>query len=169
MIRPRISLPLLLAAVAVLPSGCASIMCGRHSQVRIDSHPQQADVSIRNLKGDEVASGRTPMVVELKRNRSWLRPAHYTATLAKPGYESTDVPIRGRVNPWILGNVVFGGLGGLAVDGATGAGWKPTPADPCPELRPLPSATPNKSMLSQQHDGDENPVVPASAEIAESL
>ena len=35
------------------------------------------------------------------------------------------MPINSTVNPWVLGNVVFGGVIGLAVDNATGAAWKP--------------------------------------------
>jgi hypothetical protein len=39
------------------------------------------------------------------------------------------VPIGSTLNPWILGNIVIGGVPGLVIDGATGAAWKPKRAE----------------------------------------
>jgi hypothetical protein len=41
------------------------------------------------------------------------------------------------MNPWILGNVIFGGLPGLVVDNATGAAWQPRQKEIHRELTPL--------------------------------
>jgi hypothetical protein len=54
-----------------------------------------------------------------------------------PGYQATQVPIRSTINPWILGNVVIGGIPGLVVDNATGAAWRPNQTDIHRELTPL--------------------------------
>src|SRR5690349_18104594 len=83
------------------------------------------------------ASINTPGVVSLKRNRKYFLPARYTATIEAPGYAPTNVPIGYTVNPWILGNVVIGGVPGLLVDNATGAAWKPRHTEIHGQLAPL--------------------------------
>jgi hypothetical protein len=117
--------------------GCASIVSGRYSDVAIDSYPSNAHVLIRDDKGRTVASLNTPGVVSLKRNRKWFLPARYTAVIDAPGYQATQVPIRSTINPWILGNVVIGGIPGLVVDNATGAAWRPKQNEIRRELVPL--------------------------------
>jgi hypothetical protein len=121
-VRARLALA---AALLLLSSGCASIISGRQANVAIDSYPSNAHVVIHDKTGHEVASVNTPGVVSLKRNSHWFMPAKYTATIEAPGYQTAEVPINSTLNPWILGNVVFGGVPGLVVDNATGACWKP--------------------------------------------
>lgn len=123
-LRPR-CLFLLSACALLLTSGCASIISGRHANVAIDTYPTAAHVTIHDKSGREVASVNTPAVVSLNRNGKWFLPAQYTATIEAPGYQTTQVPIRSTINPWIIGNVVVGGIPGLIVDDATGACWKP--------------------------------------------
>jgi hypothetical protein len=108
-----------------LTTGCASIISGRHANVAIETYPTNAHVTIADKQGRQVASVNTPAVVSLDRNGKWFLPARYTATIEAPGYQTTQVPIRSTINPWILGNVVVGGVPGLIVDNATGACWKP--------------------------------------------
>jgi hypothetical protein len=117
-----------------------------------------------------VASVNTPAVVSLNRNGKWFLPAQYTATIEAPGYQTTQVPIRSTINPWIIGNVVVGGIPGLIVDDATGACWKPQqdairqqlvpsayaqqpPLSPAsqaamPASYPAPTGAPNQTALS---------------------
>jgi hypothetical protein len=135
--RESRGLAALSVALLVTASGCASIISGRTAQVKIDSYPRQADVSVRDHEGLEVASATTPAIVPIKRGRTWLRPAKYTATISKPGYQTARVPIRSTFNPWVFGNVVAGGVVGLAVDGTTGAGWKPNPNEIVQRLQPI--------------------------------
>jgi hypothetical protein len=129
-------LAVLLAAIAWLP-GCASIMSGRYADVAIASSPSNARVAIRDDANQEVASFHTPGVAKLKRNRKYWMPAKYTATIEAPGYATAQVPIRSTANPWILANVVLGGVPGLVVDGATGAAWQPRPSHIHQELLPI--------------------------------
>jgi hypothetical protein len=130
------SLSVLVALIGLLP-GCASIMSGRYADVTIASNPPNALVAIQDDANREVASFHTPGVAKLKRNRKYLMPAGYTATIQAPGYETAQVPIRSTANPWILANVVLGGVPGLIVDGATGAVWQPKPSKIHQELSPL--------------------------------
>jgi hypothetical protein len=113
----------LLAALFV--SGCASIVSGRHAEVAVDSFPSHASVVIQDKQGRTVSSFNTPGVATLKRQGKYFMPARYTATIVAPGYEPAHVPIGATLNPWLLGNVVVGGIPGLVVDSATGAAWKP--------------------------------------------
>ncbi len=76
-------------------------------------------------------------MVSLKRNRRWFLPARYTAVIDAPGYEPTFVPIHSTINPWILGNVVIGGIPGLIVDNATGAAWRPSEPEIHRQLYPV--------------------------------
>jgi hypothetical protein len=118
-------------------SGCASIVSGRSAEVAIDSYPANAHVVIHDDNGRAVASANTPGVVSLKRNRRYFLPARYTATIEAPGYAPAQVPIRSTLNPWILGNVVIGGIPGLIVDNATGAAWRPRHSQIHSQLAPL--------------------------------
>ncbi|MCI0333481.1 MAG: hypothetical protein L0228_09685 [Planctomycetes bacterium] len=114
-----------IAAAIISLSGCASIISGRHAEVAIDSYPSNAHVAIHDRRGRQVASFNTPGVATLKRQGRFFVPAFYTATISAPGCQSAQVPIGSTLNPWILGNIVIGGIPGLVVDSATGAAWKP--------------------------------------------
>jgi hypothetical protein len=124
----------------VLLTGCASIVSGRHAEVSIYTNAPNAHVVVRDKRGQEVASVHTPGRVALKRKDRFIFPARYTATIAAPGFETAQVPIRSTVNPWVLGNIVFGGIPGLVIDNATGAAWRPRNAEIYQELMPLHSA-----------------------------
>ncbi len=142
----KIGLPYAAVALcAVITSGCASIVSGRHADVTIDSLPTQAHVVIRDKRGREVANTMTPATVTLKRKDKWIFPARYTATLSAPGHEPIDVPIHSTVNPWVLGNVIIGGIPGIIIDSATGAVWTPSDGEIRKRLAP---ATPSISQPS---------------------
>jgi hypothetical protein len=104
--------------------------------VTIDSVPSNAHVVVRDKRGREVANAITPATVALKRKDKWIMPARYTATIEAPGYQPVAVPIKSTINPWVLGNVVVGGIPGLIVDNATGAAWKPRNSEIHQQLAP---------------------------------
>jgi hypothetical protein len=149
----------MVAATVLVAGGCASIISGRTATVNIDSNPSQANVVIRDKHGKEVLTTHTPATVELKRKDRFIWPARYTATLEKPGFQAKTVAIRPTINPWILGNVVAGGVIGLAVDNVTGAAWKPQVASLHPTLEPLYTAHVDEPSSSES----ERNVRPAAA------
>jgi uncharacterized protein YceK len=156
---------LLVASSLLLPfaiaasSGCASIVSGRHADVAIDSNPTNAHVLVRDDKGRIVASLDTPGVVSLKRNRRFFLPARYTAEIDAPGHETARVAIRSTLNPWILGNVVIGGVPGLIVDNATGAAWRPKQAEINRQLVPI-NGMPSEQMYSADQPAASDPPSP---------
>lgn len=112
-------------AVLAFAYGCATIRDGKTASVLLQSTPTNAVASVYDSDGVKVAETTTPGRVELKRRGKWLRPARYTASFQKSGYQTENFPIESTVNPWIVGNVALGGVVGLGVDAATGAMWRP--------------------------------------------
>jgi hypothetical protein len=141
----------ILAATVLAPTGgCASLVSGRRADVAIKSSPPDAHVVVRDKHGNTVATAVTPAVVSLNRGDGFFKKADYTATIEKPGYTTAHVPIEGRVNPWLFGNVLFGGVIGLAVDPYTGAMWRPSPGEIHEELAP--SNRPGPELLPASHN-----------------
>jgi hypothetical protein len=132
-----ITLHALVAGTAIMLGGCASIISGRTATVQINSSPSNAQVVIHDKHGKQVLTTTTPASVELRRKDKFIWPAKYTATIDKPGYKTATVPIDSKINPWIVGNVVLGGVVGLAVDNATGAAWQPKVASIEQTLEPM--------------------------------
>jgi hypothetical protein len=143
--------------------------------VSIDTNPPNAHVVVRDKRGQEVASVNTPGKVALRRKDKFIFPARYTATIAAPGYHTAQVPIRSTVNPWILGNIVLGGIPGLVIDNATGAAWKPSDSEIFTELTPVYTAQQHRpaSVIQPEANGAEpaqlyplaSPVLPVHAAI----
>jgi PEGA domain len=103
---------LIAAVTATLSlSGCATVVGGGHDQrVHIDSEPQGAQVRV-----DGQPRGVTPTDVDLSRRQEHQVQLDLEG---RPPYLSTLKP---GCNPWVFGNLLAGGLIGLAVDASTGA------------------------------------------------
>ena len=119
----KIFLPLLAALCAFL-SGCASIVEGGAKTVQISSEPPGAKLSIYDSKQKLIATQTTPTFITLRREQGYFSAANYRMVCEMPGYTSSEMQFKSTLNPWYLGNIVFGGLIGiLIVDPATGAMW----------------------------------------------
>jgi hypothetical protein len=109
----RRSISIFIAAVAATAScsGCATIAGGGHDQrVHIDSEPQGAQVRV-----DGQPRGLTPTDVNLSRRQE------HQVELDLEGHPPYVTALKPGCNPWIFGNLLAGGLVGLAVDASTGA------------------------------------------------
>lgn len=82
----------------------------------ISSSPTGAKVII-----DNESQGTTPMTASLKRKE------HHTIRIEMAGYQPYETKIIRKVDGWIIGNIIFGGLIGLGVDAITGGMYKLTP------------------------------------------
>jgi hypothetical protein len=97
-------------------SGCASIVHGTKEKFTINSKPNHA-----SLKVDGAKVGATPTQVDLTRKKD------HTIKLQLAGYEPKTVYLQRTLSGWIVGNVVFGGLIGIAIDAIDGAMYNLTP------------------------------------------
>ena len=102
--------------LAALLSACASIIHGTAQDVGISSSPTGAQVTV-----DNQPRGATPTIVKLSRKD------HHIVKIELPGYQPFEATITRSVSGWVWGNIVFGGIIGLAVDAITGGLYKLSP------------------------------------------
>ena len=117
---------LVLFFILILFSGCATIIKGGGPQgINLTSEPDDAKIKLIDLRnGNVMANTKTPQVVLLPKSSGFFQNAKYSATFEKEGYENKDINLESSLNPWYIGNVIFGGLIGLViVDPASGAMW----------------------------------------------
>ena len=107
-----------------LSTSCATIIHGSRQTVSISSYPSNATVYIDNLH-----LGTTPLTTKLKRRR------HHTVKIELHGYMPFETTFTRKVDGWIAGNIIFGGVIGLAVDAISGGMYKLTPDQIHAELR----------------------------------
>ena len=106
------SVALLTLAVA----GCGTIMHGGGQGIGISSAPTGATVAI-----DGQSMGTTPVNLELSRKE------RHIVRLELSGYEPYELAMTRSVSGWVWGNIIFGGIIGLAVDALTGGLYKISP------------------------------------------
>ena len=112
----------ILAAIAVLGSGCASIVGGTSQVVSVEALDAErklngAQCSLKNPKGEYFVT--TPGTVTINRA--------YDDLLVKcelPGYDAGTTSAKSTTKPMAFGNIIFGGVVGGAVDIASGAAYE---------------------------------------------
>lgn len=114
----------LMCILVPLLYGCASIIHGTTQSVGIASNPSGAQVTINGE-----SRGETPFIADLKRKN------HHLVSIALDGYQPYETTLTRHVSGWVWGNIVFGGLIGLAVDAISGGLYKLTPEQIETELR----------------------------------
>jgi hypothetical protein len=96
--------------LALLLTGCATIVSGRTQDIAFESVPAGVDVMLND--GTKTV---TPGTLTLKRR------GNYLATFTREPFPPRPVEIQNTTNWWVLGNVLIGGIIGFIVDFATGA------------------------------------------------
>ena len=126
-----LAMSIALVFVALVATGCASLTTGSEQKVSFKSEPSEAKVVITEVReGKEIRVGSTPFTTSLKRGAGYFKKAKYLVTFEKPGYKTETITLEGTPGGWYLGgNVIFGGMGWLIVDPATGAMWTLEPND----------------------------------------
>jgi hypothetical protein len=104
--------------------GCATIMHGTSQKIGISSMPTGAKVSIDNKD-----LGITPLFADLKRGEDHI------VKIDLEGYQRSELTITKSVSGWVWGNIVLGGLIGLAVDAMTGGLYDLSPEQLNAELK----------------------------------
>lgn len=110
---------------AVLSSGCASIMSGRHQEVTFQSNPDGATVTVAGR-----TIGKTPITTALEKKSG--QPLIFS----KDGYKPVSMTLETRMNSWFWGNIVVGGLIGSSTDGITGSVYEYSPSQYMVSLSP---------------------------------
>ena len=105
---------ILVLALVMFATGCATIISGKHQDVSFSSSPSGAAVYI-----DGMNRAITPATIGLERKKK-----RQQVRIELPGYEPYEMVITRGFNGWYVGNLVFGGLIGLIVDPITGAMYK---------------------------------------------
>jgi hypothetical protein len=121
---------LLVLALAAACGGCASVTRGTTDQVQIQSDPPGAEVHTSMGQGCT-----SPCTLQFNRKDE------FTVTASMPGHHSAQMQVATRVAPGgaagFAGNVLIGGVVGMAVDAATGATLEHYPNPVMLTLAPL--------------------------------
>lgn len=125
----------LVIGLAVLCGACATVIRGTTDGVGFNSTPSGAEVHTSNGLGCV-----TPCTLTIKKNEEFI------ATFEKPGFIPQQIPVSRQVVGGgvaaTAGNVILGGLIGLGVDAATGAGFEHVPNPVNVVLQPEPPPPP---------------------------
>lgn len=104
-----------LGAIAILLSGCATITRGKQDVLEIQTTPSGAQVQTSN----GMSCGSTPCALKMDRRSDLV--VNITKKGCKPMAINVTHKTANAGAAGVAGNVLVGGIIGLAVDGATGA------------------------------------------------
>lgn len=105
----RMFILLLVVVLALAIGGCASIISGTRKGVIVSTEPSNAEVNIDGVLG------KSPVSMEIKRY------GDHVAKATLEGYNECHYKFEKGFNGWFLGNILLGGLIGMAIDGISGA------------------------------------------------
>lgn len=123
---------LVVFVIAILLTGCASIVSKSEWPVSIQTNPPGAECAIFKVNGPDTPDqilhrGTTPVIVVLDSASGYFKPAKYNVECYKEGYYSSSLSFSASWNGWYAGNILFGWfgiVGALVVDPMTGAMWR---------------------------------------------
>jgi hypothetical protein len=151
----------LVFALAATCGGCATVLRGTTDQVGFNSTPSGAEVHTSNGYGCV-----TPCTLTFKKNEEFV------ATFEKEGFIPQQVPVtRQVVGAGVVataGNVIAGGIIGLGVDAATGAGFEHVPNPVSVVLLPDVPPPPAARGKSPKKPATAAPATPPSPQPAKS-
>ena len=105
---------LLLSLISL--TSCATIMHGTTQCVGISSNPTNALVWL-----DRCYVGNTPISVNMTRKDSHI------VNIELEGYEPYEATFSRKLSGWVFGNIIFGGVIGVAIDAISGGIYALTP------------------------------------------
>jgi len=130
-----------IVCLAFFSESCATIMHGSSQDLAISSNPSGATVTV-----DGQPTGKTPVIAKLGRGDT------HKIRIELPGYEPYETAVTKSVSGWVWGNILFGGLIGLAVDAMSGGLYYLNPEQVTGEMRKMePDAIPAKATLPQAY------------------
>ncbi|OGP10042.1 MAG: hypothetical protein A2048_10345 [Deltaproteobacteria bacterium GWA2_45_12] len=104
--------------VLFVTNSCATIISGTRQKVGISSDPVGASVTIDNQN-----QGRTPLIVRLDRDDNHI------VKIDLHGYQPYQTTLNKKLNGWLFGNILFGGVGviGIIIDVVDGSMYRLKP------------------------------------------
>ncbi len=133
---------MIVVAIAAMCGGCASVTRGTSDDVQILSEPAGADVRI--------STGQTCITPCTLR---FGRKDEFTVTASKPGYHTSEMPVTTKIAgagaAGFAGNVLVGGVIGMAVDAASGATLEHYPNPVMMTLVPLHKGEPARVIKQE--------------------
>lgn len=143
-----------LIVISVVSTGCATIVSKAKYPVTITTEPTAATVEVKDRDGVVRFAGTSPATVVLDAGAGYFKRANYTITASKEGYNPATLSIKGSLDGWYFGNILFGGLiGMLIVDPVTGAMYEIDNAVAALTLNPVVSpASTHGDRLKQLQD-----------------
>ena len=127
---------MVLFALAFVVSGCATITRGTTDQIQIHSNPPEAQA--RTSMGFSCV---TPCTLQTSRKDE------FSVLISNAGYHTVEVPVRTQVAgagaAGFAGNIILGGVVGMAADAATGATLEHFPNPVTVTLTPLKKGEPD--------------------------
>jgi hypothetical protein len=90
----------------------------------ITCEPRVADVFV-----DGARIGQTPLTVKLKRAHN------HKIRISLEGYMPYEADLNRRLDGWIFGNILIGGVIGIGIDALSGSMFRLSPAEIYPELK----------------------------------
>ena len=134
---------LTMCAAAISLGGCATIVTGTSQNVTVTSSPTGAKCDVAR-EGGQIQTGTTPMTFSVSKSRHDL-----TITCMNDVGGKGNATSKSGAEPWIFGNLLFGGIPGLVIDLVSGGIVKyDTPvtvnivSPPAPILTPGPKGKP---------------------------
>ena len=113
-----------LSFILLLFSNCATIIHGSRQKMVITCEPRVANVF---LDGSRI--GQTPLATKL------TRAHNHKISISLEGYMPYEVDIKRKLDGWIFGNILIGGVIGIGIDALSGSMFRLTPAEIYPELK----------------------------------
>lgn len=98
-----------LLPVFIVLSGCATIMNGDMVLVPVETTPSPANLTVNGQQYN------SPATVHVPRGKG-----DFVLHVEKDGYRPVDITLTQSLDGWLWGNVLFGGLIGVAVDFISG-------------------------------------------------
>jgi len=99
-----------IVSVGLVFTSCCSIIHGTKQEIGVNSNPSGAKVFVNGA-----SMGTTPATLNLDRSGS------HKIRIELDGYQPYEMTLTKSVSGWVWGNILFGGLIGLAVDAIDGA------------------------------------------------
>lgn len=135
-----------IAMLAMSCAGCASATRGWTEQITLTSTPSGAEASVTGPEVPTVCV--TPCVVQVKRQDD------VTVTFSKDGFEPQIVTLVkelvGTGAAGFAGNLLLGGLVGMAVDGVSGAALDHKPNPVIVTLKPIAPPAPPPPVIGRR-------------------